>query len=53
MSGYSSDTPSTIDFGDPVSSRIKIGASNRTLRVNDDFFWSVELQAVDFGGQGL
>lgn len=53
MNGYSSDKPSSIDFGSPVPSRKKSGASSKTLGVNDDFFWSVELQAVDFGGHGL
>jgi hypothetical protein len=43
MNGFSSDIPSVIDFGNPVQSRIKAGAGNRTLGVNDDFFWSVQL----------
>ncbi len=43
MNGFSSDIPSVIDFGDPVKSRIKDGASSKTLGVNDDFFWSVQL----------
>jgi hypothetical protein len=43
MNGFSSDTPSVIDFGNPVPSRIKAGAGSRTLKVNEDFFWSVAL----------
>jgi hypothetical protein len=52
LNGFLSGT-SGIDFGNPLASRMKAGATTRTFGVNDDFFWSVNLLAIDFSGPGL
>jgi hypothetical protein len=50
MTGYTGNT-STIDFGTPLASKMKNSSSigKISLAMNNDFFWSVNVQAFAAG----
>lgn len=52
IQGYSNNEPSFVDIGRPDSTRVQgkiINTSTTiTLQMNDDFFWSTQLQAMRF-----
>jgi hypothetical protein len=56
MNGYQSNTPSIVDFGNTIVSRVDGGTfvnKSVSLGFNDDFFWSSYIQAIAFNTTGM